>query len=189
MSANRLGSFSSAAFSVGFSGRLYAVAHRREHDPLTVGRVGRLGVVALCGGQARQRAGLLVEREDVHLRVVVPRVASLLARGAERQFLVLVLLRPGIEVGGGEEHLVAVRPEECAGGLPDPRGDPFDVACRQIEREDLVPGVGRVAFALKDHALAIRREIPFAGASALHGEPADPREEIALLVSRRRRLC
>ena len=85
------------------------VAHRRERDPLAVGRVAALGVVAPRVGQPLQRAGLLVVRVDVHLRVVVPRVAALLARRAERELLVLVLLRLRIVVRRREQDLVAVR--------------------------------------------------------------------------------
>ena len=114
------------------------VAHRREHDPLAVGRVAAFGVVAARGRQPLQRAGLLAVGVDVHLRVVVPRVAALLARGAERELLVLVLLRLRIVVRRRELDLVGARPEERAGGLADAGRDALGVAGRQIEHVDLI---------------------------------------------------
>jgi hypothetical protein len=65
--------------------------------------------------------------------------------------------------------------------FPMPGRDPFDVACRQIQREDLVPGVGRVAFALEHEAFPVRCPVAFAGPLAVDGQSPDPGEEIAFL--------
>ena len=130
-------------------------------------------------------AGLLAVGVDVHLRVVVPRVAALLARRAERELLVLVLLRLRIGVRRRELDLVAARTEERAGGLADAGRDPLGVAARQIEHVDLIERVARLALALEDQPLAVRRPVAFAGALALDGQAADAGEEIALLIGGR----
>ena len=61
--------------------------------------------------------------EDVHLGVVVPRVAAGLARGAELELLFLILQRLGIEMRRAEHDLAAAGPEERARRLA--RSAPF----------------------------------------------------------------
>src|SRR5262249_35665450 len=97
------------------------VAHRREDDPLAVWRVAAFGVVPPRLRQSLERAGFFAVRVDVHLRVVVPGVAALLARCAKRELLLLVLLRFRIGMRRGEFDLVGARAEECARCLTDSR--------------------------------------------------------------------
>ena len=132
---------------------------------------------------------LLAVRVDVHLRVVVPRVAPFFAGRAKRVFFVLQLLRLRVGVRGGElDVAILSRPEERARGLAKTRRDAFGVAAVEIERVDLIEGIAGLALALKDEALAVRRPVALAGALAFDGEPPDAREEVALLVSRSRGL-
>jgi hypothetical protein len=87
-----------------------------------------------------------------------------------------------------EFDLVAHRAEERTGRLAHAGRDALHVAAREVHHEDLVEGVRRVALALKYQALAVRRPVAFAGALAFDGEPAHARQEVALLVRRRRLL-
>ena len=162
------------------------VAHRRERDPLAVRRVAAFSVVPPGRRQARQLAGAAAVDVDVHLGVVVPGVAALLAGGAERVLLVLILLRFRIGVRGGElDVAVGAGPEERAGRLAQARRDPFRVAALEIERVDLVEGIAGLAFALEHEALAVGRPVAFAGALALDGQAPDARQEVALFEIRR----
>ena len=153
------------------------VAHRREHDPLAIRGVAAFGVVALRRGQLLHGAGLLAIREDVHLRVVVPCVAAFLARGAEVEFVLLVLQRLGIEVRRAEHDLVAAGTEERARRLAHAGRDSLGVAGGEVEHEDLVERVGRVTLALEDQALAVGRPVAFTRALALDRQPADAAQE------------
>jgi hypothetical protein len=88
----------------------------------------------------------------------------------------------------GEEDFVAVRTEERAGGLAHAWRDPLRIAGGEVEDVNLVERVAGLAFALEHQPLAVRRPIALAGALALDGEAADPRQEVALLACRRRLL-
>src|SRR5207248_787796 len=114
--------------------------------------------------------------------IVIPRVAPLLAGGAERQFLVLILLRFRIVMRRREQNLIAAGTEKRARRLPDSRRNPFHVAAGEIERIDLVEGIARFTLALKDKALAIGRPVAFSRAAPLDGKTTNPCQEIALLV-------
>src|SRR5207247_5141348 len=109
------------------------------------------------------------------------RVPALFAGCAERELLVLPLLRLRIPVGGGEFNLVAAGTKERAGRFAQTGRDALAVAGREIERVDLIEGITRLALALKDEALAVGRPVAFSGAASLDGETADAAEEIALL--------
>src|SRR5262249_12432846 len=87
-----------------------------EDDVLGVGRVRALGVVAGGGREPLQGAAVLgVGLEDVEERVEVPDVAAALAGllllGALAELLGVVLAGLGVEVGAGEEDLLAVGAE------------------------------------------------------------------------------
>ncbi len=159
-------------------------ARRAEDDPLAVGRIAAFGVVAAHVRQPLQRLRLLLIRVDLHLRVVVPRVAPFLARGAERDLVVLLLLRGGIVVRRGEHDLVAARTEEAAGGLAHAGRDARRLAGGQVHHVLLIERIARFAFALQHEACAIGRPVAFAGTLAVHGETADARQERTFLVRR-----
>src|SRR5439155_2049997 len=164
---------------------IVGVAHRREDDPLTVGRVAAFGVVPARVGQALHRAGLFVIRVDIHFRVVVPRVATLFARRAKRELLVLQLLRFRIRVRRRELDLVAAGTEERARRLAGARRDALRLAGAEVEHIDLIEGIPGLTLALKDEPLAVRRPVAFAGAPPFDGEPPNTRQEITLLVGGR----
>ena len=73
------------------------------------------------------------------------------------------------------------RTEERAGRLAVAGRDARRVAGRHVQRVDLIEGIARLALALKDEPLAVRRPVALAGAAAFDGEPADARQEVALL--------
>ena len=104
------------------------VAHRGEGDPLTVRRVAAFGIVPSRLGQAFERASLLAVCVDVHLGVVIPCVAPLLARRPERELVFLILLRFRIGMSGGELNLVRAGPKEGARRLADSRRNAFRIA-------------------------------------------------------------
>jgi hypothetical protein len=104
------------------------LANRGEHDPLAVGGIAGFGVVPARGRQPLQAARFLTVHVDIHLRVVIPRVAPLLAGRAHRNLLVLQLLRFGIAVRGGEENLVAPRTKKRARCLANAWRDPLHIA-------------------------------------------------------------
>ena len=185
------------------------VAHRREDDPLAIGRIAAFGVVAARGRQPLHRAGLLVVRVDVHLRVVVPRVAALFARCAERELFVLQLLRFRIGVRRGELDLVGARAEERARRLADAGRDALGVAgrrgracrsgrtdCRARARSE-TPAACRPATSSLRRRACLRRSAGGRGsgsrapAAAAGGECADeedrhqqqPRESHKVLIS------
>ena len=83
-----------------------------------------------------------------------------------------------------ELDLVAARAEERAGRLAQAGRDALGVAARQIEHVDLIERVAGLALALKNEPLAIGRPVALAGTFALDGEPADARQEVALLIRR-----
>ena len=165
------------------------VAHRREHDPLAVGRVAALGVVAARVGQPRVLPALLGVGIDLELGVVVPRVAPLLARRAEVELVLLQLLRLRIVMRRRKQDLIGAGAEERAGRLAVAGRDALGVARGQVERVDLVEGIARLALALKDEPLAVRRPVAFAGAAAFDRQPADARQEVALFVLGRGLRC
>src|SRR5262249_38792977 len=86
---------------------------------------------------------------------------------------------------GGELDLVGAGPEERAGGLADAGRDALGLAGREVEHVDLVERVARLALALKDQALAVRRPVALARAAPFDGQPAHARPEVALLIARR----
>src|SRR6185295_3810997 len=118
---------------------------------------------------------------DVHLRVVVPRIAALFARRAEGELLVLQLLRLRIGVRRCELELVAVGTEERACGLADARRDAFGLAAPEIEDVNLIEGIARLALALKHDPLAVRRPVTLARASAFDGQAPHARQKVTLL--------
>jgi hypothetical protein len=157
------------------------VAHRGERNPLAVGRVARLGVVAPRGREPLVGAGGLVVHVDVHLGVVVPRIAALLPRGPEVELGLLQRLRCRVVVRGREQDLRAARPEERARRLAVAGRDALGFPDVQVEHVDLIERVAWLTLALEDEAVAIRRPVAFAGATAFHGQPPDTREEVAFL--------
>ena len=52
----------------------------------------------------------------------------------------------------------------------------------EIERVDLIEGIAGLALALKHDPLAVGRPVAFARALAFDRQPADARQEVALLV-------
>src|SRR5262249_14447651 len=153
-----------------------SVAHRREHNPLTVGRIAALGVVAASGRQPLERAALFAVGVDIHLGVVVPRVPSLFPGGSEGEFVVLILLRLRIVMRRRKENLVAAGTEKRTRRLSKPRGNPLHIPARQIERVDLIERVAWFALALEHEPLAVRRPVTLAGAAAFNGQSTDARE-------------
>ena len=156
------------------------LARGGEGDPLAVGRVAGLGVVAARLRQPLVGAGLRVADVEVHLGVVVPRVAPLLAGGAELQLFVLQLLRARIVMRGGEEDVAGFGVEERAGGLARAGRDARDVAGGHVHHVDLVERIARLALALEHQPASVLRPVAFAGAAAFHREAPRPREEVAL---------
>ncbi len=166
-----------------FGGRELAVvrlARGREHNPLAVGGVAGLGVVALRVRQSAQLARLRGAHVQLHLRVVVPRIAPFLAAGAELQLLVLQLLRVRIVMGGREQDVVGRRVDERARGLASAGRDPGRAAAGQVEAVNLIEGIARLALALEHQRLAVGGPVAFARAPSLHGEAPDPGEEVSL---------
>src|SRR5581483_3470576 len=100
---------------------------------------------------------------DVHLGVVVPRVAPLFSRRAERELVVLVLLRFRIRVRRRALDLVAAGPEERARRLADARRDASGFAGGEIQHVNLIERVARLALALEDEPFAVRRPVAFTG--------------------------
>ena len=120
---------------------------------------------------------------DLHLLVVVPRVAALLSGSAEVELFFLKLLGARVVMGRREHDVHRVVLVERARRLAVPGRDPAHVAGHQVEIVDLVERVSRLALALEDHPGAVGREIPLAGAGALERQPAHPRQEILLRVA------
>src|SRR5207253_3986779 len=147
-----------------------------------VGRVASFSIVPACSREALQLAGLFTVRVDVHFRIVVPRVAPLLARRAKGELVLLQLLRFWISMCRRKLDLVAVRPEEAARGLADAGRDALGFAGGQIEYVNLIEGILRLALALKDHPLSVGRPVAFPGTSALDREAADACQKVAFLV-------
>ena len=161
-------------------------ARRREHDPLSVRGVAGFGVVAADVGEPGQRLGLLGVGVDLHLGVVVPGVAALLARGAKRELVVLILLRLRIVVRRGEQNLVGAGAEEAARRLAQAGRDAGGVAGREVHHVHLIERIAGLPLALQHEPLAVRRPVAFAGPPPLDREPAHARQEVALLVGGRR---
>ena len=114
------------------------------------------------------------------MRVEIPDVAAAFAGLcvflAARYLLGVVLAGVRVEMGAGEDDLLAVGPKERAGRLAEPGGDAPELAGGQVHGEDLVEGVARAfLLGLEDDASAIGREIAFAGAneSVLAGDLVD----------------
>src|SRR5438046_7162018 len=107
---------------------------------------------------------------NLELRIIIPRVAALLAARAEVQLRFCFCGRLGIGMRRGEQNAVAPRLEKSARRLADPRRNARGIARFQIEDEHLVERIARLAFALEDELLSIRRKISFAAAFALQDQ-------------------
>src|SRR5258705_10210623 len=107
--------------------------------------------------------------------VIVPRIAALPAGGAEFEFGLLFGKSFWIEVSRCEDHFVVPRTKKGAGRFPHAGGDAVDVARCKIQNVYLVKGIARIAFALEDQRLAIRRKIALAAAAAFKDELPDVR--------------
>ncbi len=84
---------------------------------------------------------------------------------------------------GGEQHFIRAGTKKRAGGFADAGGDAVTVAIRQIENVNLVKWVPRLAFALENQRLAVRRKITLTTAPALEGELADVGEKAGFAAS------
>ena len=152
-------------------------AQRAEDDLFPIGRDRALGVVAARVGELRELRAVLVAREDVHRRVVVPRVALCFSRRAEVEFRLLFRRRLGVVVRGREDDARGAGHEKAARRFPRARRDARRFAGEQIEEVDLVKGIRRVALGLENHRVAIRREVSLAAALAVVDKLAGVREE------------
>src|SRR5207247_4394728 len=77
---SRIG-FEMLALSHGQFVRRKRRSERAEHDLLPVGRVGAFRVVSESISKASQITAIAMRRKNVHLLIVIPRVAALFARG------------------------------------------------------------------------------------------------------------
>src|SRR5690606_15393214 len=130
-----------------------------------------------------ERAVGRIPHVDVHLRVVVPRVAAFLTRGAEGQLLGLQLRRPGIVMGGREQDVAGHGAEERACGLSGPRRYPLRVARGEVERIDLVERIARLPLALKHELAPVAGPVPLASTSPVEGETPHAAEERTLTLA------
>ena len=156
--------------------------HRGEDDPRAVRRPASLGVVAVRVGEADEFAVRAPFHEDVHVGVVVPLVAALLAALPELDLLPLQLERTRVEVGRGEQDVPVLRGDERAGGLAVSRRHASDVAGFHREQVDLEEGVPRFPLRLEDHLPPVGGEVALAGAPALDRQAADTAQEPRLVV-------
>src|SRR5687767_3507546 len=95
---------------------------------------------------------------QIHLGVVVPRVAAFLARGPELEFVALQLCRARVVMCRGEQD-ASVWTEEGASRLSQARRDSLGVAGGECHRIDLIEGVPRLTLALEDQAAAVVRPV------------------------------
>jgi hypothetical protein len=135
--------------------RWIRVAQRAEDDLPSVGRERPFSVVARCAGDAANVRTVAARDEDVHLAVVIPGVAALFPCHAEIQLSFLLRARVWIEMRRGEKHFIAAGPEKRAGRFANAGRDAMRVAAFEIEEENLIERVLRVALALKDERLAV----------------------------------
>ena len=157
--------------------------HRGEDDPLPVRRPASLGVVAPRVGEADEFAVRPPLHEDVHVGVVVPLVAALLAALPELDLLPLQVERTRVEVGRGEQDVPVLPRDERAGGLAVTRRNPAHVPGLHREQVDLEEGVSRFPLRLEDHLPTVGGEVALAGAPSLHGQAADAAQEPRLVLS------
>ena len=150
--------------------RRVGAAQRCEDDPCAVGGIGSLGVVARCVGQPLETGSVTFGGEHVHVLVVVPVVAALLARSAELALFTLPGLRLGIEMRRREQHAIRSRTEERAGGLADAGRNTVGVPGGEIEMVDLEERIAGFPLALEDERLAVGGEVAFTGAASLEGD-------------------
>src|SRR4051794_29648896 len=94
-------------------------------------------------------------QKDVHVLVIIPRIAAFLARGAEVELDLLFGNGVRIEVSGGEKDLIRAGPEERAGGFTNAGGNSRGLAGFEIQDIDLVKRISRLAFALEDERFAV----------------------------------
>ena len=137
-------------------------AQRAEHDLFSVGRIRSLRVVAGRTRQINRIAAVLLRGENVERRVVIPRVAPLFSAGAEFQLRFLFCQSFGIGLRRGEQNAIRPRLEKSTGRFSLARRYPGCFARFQIENVLLIKRVRRLALALKDQLLSVRRKITFA---------------------------
>ncbi len=167
------------------------VARGREDDPLTVGRVACLGVVAALVRQPAERAGCARPDVQLHLRVVVPRYRRSWpdARNFSSSSCSCFERGSWCVDANSTSPVSGLMNEQVV--LPSP-GDTRDTSPRRhIHQVDLIKGIARLPLALKDQPLAVGRPVALAGAPAFHRQAPDPAEKspscgAAGLLSQRR---
>ena len=101
-------------------------------------------------GEPLEVRAIAVRCPDLHLVIVVPGVAAMLARGAKLEFGLHFCARFGIMVRRGKRHLVCAGAKKGTGGLADAGRNAVRLAGFEVEQVNLVKRIVRLAFALED---------------------------------------
>src|SRR5215475_1988152 len=141
-----------------------------KDDPGAIRRPQAFGVISWGIGQICEMSALTIGLENIVVLVKIPGIPPRLPAGALRQFFLLFGPGLGISMGGGKEHLIGVRMDPGTGGLADAGGHTCGIAAFQIQQVNLIKGIVRFAFALKNHAFTISAKIALASAPSDKGE-------------------
>src|SRR4030095_12537138 len=141
-----------------------------KNDPGAIRRPRAFGIVARSLGQIFQMSTLTIGLENIVVLIKVPGISTRLPAGTLGQFFLLFGPGLGISMGGREEHLVSLRMDPGTGGLADARRYTRGIPGLQIQQINLIKGIIRFAFALKNHALAVGAKIAIASAPSGHGD-------------------
>src|SRR5262249_35837184 len=109
--------------------------------------------------------------ENRHVRVEIPDVSAaflvLPLFVAQLEFGGVMLLGIRIEMGAGEDDLLAVRTKEGTRGFANAGTDAAIFAALQIHDENLVKRIFALLLSLENDGFLVRREVAFTGADEI----------------------
>ena len=142
------------------------VAVGSKGDPPAIRTVAALGIVAAALRQVHLATAINGLPVDIVVLIVVPGITLLFSLHPVLQLRRLQVRRGGVGMGGSIEEVLSIRMQPGAGRLASAIGKAGSVAGFEVEQENLVERVRRIALALENHAFSIRAEITLPGAFA-----------------------